>query len=114
MPALRVRCVEDSEDLLAFLRLALERMGAEVTCYRRVEDVPEDWTGVDVAIVDMILPGISGLELLERLRQDWPDVRRILATGFPHVKEIDLGDLVYARLSKPYRLAELQRVVSEA
>ena len=36
----------------------------------------------DIAIIDLNLPGIGGLEMLERLREGQPDVQAIVLTGF--------------------------------
>jgi two-component system response regulator NreC len=45
----------------------------------------------DVAIVDLIMPGMSGIELLERLRKDYPATHTIALTvahGFTHAREV--------------------------
>jgi DNA-binding NarL/FixJ family response regulator len=38
-------------------------------------------THVDMCTVDLMMPGISGLELLRALRDDWPDVRVLVCSG---------------------------------
>ena len=70
----------------------------------------------DILILDLNLPGISGLEMLERLRQQQPDVQVIVLTGF--------GDLEAARkaihldvvdfLTKPCALGTIEQALDRA
>lgn len=70
----------------------------------------------DVAIVDMVMPGISGLQLLERLHSQAPDCEAIMLTGQgtieSAVKAMKLG--AYDYLSKPFPLAELELLTQKA
>jgi len=36
----------------------------------------------EIALVDLGLPGMSGLDLCRRLREDWPEVQIIILTGY--------------------------------
>ena len=38
---------------------------------------------VDLAIVDEVLPGMDGIQVLEQLRSRWPGVVRVMLTGHP-------------------------------
>lgn len=64
-----------------------------------------------VAVVDMNMPGISGLELLERLNEQESDIEIIILTGQATVENaveaMKLGARDY--LTKPFPLAELER-----
>lgn len=66
----------------------------------------------ELLISDYRLPGINGLELLERARQIHPDLRTILITAFgsPDVEE-RARELANAYLPKPFRLQDILRVV---
>jgi len=74
----KVLVVEDEEALTLLLRYNLEAEGYEVDCVMRGDDaeirlkehVP------DIAIVDWMLPGISGIELCRRIRA-WENTRRL-------------------------------------
>jgi len=70
----------------------------------------------DVAIVDMVMPGISGLELLEQLRSQAPDCETLMLTGQgtieTAVEAMKLGEYDY--LSKPFPLAELELLKQKA
>jgi CheY-like chemotaxis protein len=68
---------------------------------------------VDLLIVDMAMPGISGVELIRRAREHRPGLRAMLVTGYADLTAFspEEGDLV---LQKPYRLERLASGVSEA
>jgi len=70
----------------------------------------------DVAILDMRMPGISGLELLEKLKLTDPDCEAIILTGEgtieSAVQAMKLGAIDY--LTKPFALAELETIVLRA
>ncbi|MHC4219601.1 MAG: sigma-54-dependent transcriptional regulator, partial [Planctomycetota bacterium] len=69
-----------------------------------------------VAIVDMSLPGMSGLELIKALRQDHQDIVALAITGYPRVEAavaaIRTGAMDY--LSKPVVDDELRIAVEKA
>ena len=68
---------------------------------------------VSVALVDLQLPGISGLELLARIRSDYPSTEVIILTGNSELemaeKAIQLGAVNY--ITKPFEPALLREVV---
>ncbi|MGN6625368.1 MAG: response regulator transcription factor [Tepidisphaeraceae bacterium] len=71
---------------------------------------------VDILLLDLNLPGASGLEILQALRADRVDAPAIILTGFgdlPHAQRaIELG--VVAFLTKPCRLGELEQALDRA
>ena len=73
-------------------------------------------TPLAVAIVDMSMPGLSGLELIKALRRDYPDIVPLAITGYPRVEAavaaIRAGAMDY--LSKPLVDDELLIAVEKA
>ncbi len=69
-----------------------------------------------VALVDLVMPGMSGVELLKKLKADFPDIAVVLLTGQGSIESaveaMKLGALDY--LSKPCPLAELEAVIEKA
>lgn len=63
----------------------------------------------DFVLLDMLLPGIRGLDVLHRIRQTWPDLPVILLTGNATAKGGIQGMKEGARgyLMKPVDLQEL-------
>ncbi|MDA7980562.1 MAG: sigma-54 dependent transcriptional regulator [Pirellulales bacterium] len=70
----------------------------------------------DVAVVDMRMPGMSGLDLLEKIKQVTPDCETIILTAEgtieTAVSAIKQGAFDY--LTKPFSLAELETVIRKA
>jgi DNA-binding NtrC family response regulator len=70
----------------------------------------------DIALLDLNLPGMSGIELFEQIRARWPGTAVVILTGF--------GDLAAARaairldvvdfLTKPCRLDDLETALDRA
>ena len=67
----RLTLVEDDTPLLNALKFAFEVDGYEVRVFRDAESLLAEpgFAHSDCLVVDQILPGLTGLELLDRLRQ---------------------------------------------
>jgi glycine cleavage system H lipoate-binding protein len=69
-----------------------------------------------VVIADLMMPGISGMDLLQSLKQIRPDLSVIMITGFPSIKTavqaIRIGAFDY--LPKPFTPDELRSLVQRA
>lgn len=70
----------------------------------------------DLIISDLMMPGISGLDLLKALKEARPSVSVIMVTGYPTIKTavqtVKLGAFDY--IPKPFTPAELRALVSRA
>jgi DNA-binding NtrC family response regulator len=70
----------------------------------------------NVAVVDLVMPGISGLELLGKLKELHPDCEVLLLTGQgtieTAVEAMKRG--AYDFLTKPFPLAELEVLIQKA
>ena len=75
-----------------------------------------DENGYDVIVLDIMMPKIDGLEVLQHVKERHPDVDVIMVTGLSQVdtavKAMKLGAFDY--LSKPFDPDELKRVVDRA
>jgi DNA-binding NtrC family response regulator len=110
--------VDDDPDFRGTVARRFLRRGFRV---QEAADGPEALTlaerrQFDVAIVDMVMPGMNGLELLERLRTAHAECEVILLTGQgtieTAVQAMKLG--AYDYLTKPFPLAELELLVEKA
>lgn len=65
---------------------------------------------IDAALVDLKMPEMSGLELLEQIRKQWPWVQVVILTGFGGVKEaveaIQMGAADF--LQKPFEAETIE------
>jgi DNA-binding NtrC family response regulator len=70
----------------------------------------------DVAVLDMVMPGMSGLEVLEKLRESNPECEVIMLTGQATVETAveAMKKGAYDYLSKPFPLAELEVLIEKA
>ncbi|HVF55222.1 MAG TPA: response regulator [Pyrinomonadaceae bacterium] len=70
----------------------------------------------DVVLTDLSMPGLSGLELLGRVRQRYPNVVVIIISGIDDKEHarglIELGAFDY--LVKPFRIEEVEASVERA
>jgi two-component system response regulator AtoC len=70
----------------------------------------------DTVLVDLKMPGKSGIETLRELRQIRPDTPLIVMTGYPtidsSIEALRLGAFDY--IIKPFKLQELREVVDRA
>jgi two-component system NtrC family response regulator len=69
----------------------------------------------DVALLDLKMDGVGGMEVLTAMRQQWPDTVVILLTGHPTLETVfgALRQGAFDYLFKPCRIAELRESVSK-
>ena len=107
----RILVADDSETIRALLKTALEGAGYEV-------DMADDGLSAyelgrnddyDLVILDQLMPGLLGLEVIERWRDDGLETPVLMLTGVDDdrtaVESFDLGAVDYVR--KPFRMTEL-------
>ena len=113
-----VLIVEDEVRLREMLTRAVREMGFNPTAVGSAEAALRslDQQPCDILILDLNLPGMHGMEMLEQLRRKEPDVQAIILTGF--------GDLDAAKraihldvvefLTKPCALGSLEQAIDRA
>ena len=104
----RILIVDDNEDVGAFAEALLSELGHEVVRARTGQEGLEiaQRTPLDVVFTDVVMPGMSGLQLAHRLRAVLPDVGVILTTGYSdEISREGTGGLPV--VFKPYRLETL-------
>ena len=71
---------------------------------------------MDVLVTDMMMPGISGREVIEVFRQRWPQTPILVVTGYAAVgtDEQPFGGAVHQIVEKPFTAAVLTRAVASA
>jgi two-component system response regulator MprA len=108
---MRILVVDDERAVRESLRRALELEGYQVELAADGEEalVRLSATPADAAILDVLMPGIDGLEVCRRLRADGNAVPVLMLTARAEVDSrvagLDAGADDY--LSKPFALAEL-------
>ena len=112
----RIAIVDDDPGQRQLLANALERAGYETL---RCEDGPQGLAAAadaSLMLLDVRMPGMSGLEVLERVKRDRPQLPVILLTAYIDVRDavsaMKQGALDY--LEKPVDLDELIAAVDDA
>ena len=111
--------VDDEEDILKLMKNLLEMKGYKALMAPDGETALKISKGVDLGAVisDYRMPGMNGVELLSRLREEHTDVPMILATAFADVniviEAINKGR-AYKLIRKPWDPFDLQQEVKSA
>jgi DNA-binding NtrC family response regulator len=114
----RVLVVDDEE----VVRQSYERSLSGVSCNVRTALSGQDAIRVmeenpcDVALVDIRMPGMNGIELLREIKDRWPECEVVVITGYPTIESakeaVRLGAFNY--LAKPVGPREVIEVASRA
>ena len=109
----RILLVDDEPAVRKFTSAILAMNGYEVTAVASGAEAfaacEDQAGGFGLVISDVLMPGISGVELMEQLLARWPQIRVLLMSGFPGV-EVPLLDTLGRRVpfvSKPYTNLQL-------
>lgn len=108
----RLLLVDDDSLVLGSFRRALERGGATVKPVSSGEaaiEAVDAGEQFDAAVLDIVMPGIDGIETLHRLREVRPELPVLLCSGYPDIarrRRIRLDELTRF-LRKPVASREL-------
>lgn len=112
-----VLVVEDNDDNLLLMRYALESLGCRLICQTDSSKsvlIAKDYQP-DLILLDILLPGINGIEVLRYLRKE-PLTRNITvvavtALASPEDREKILKAGFDNYISKPYMIEDLEAMV---
>lgn len=114
--ALRIAVVEDDGSIRTMLEYYFKSMGHEVLAFESGEDFFAAAPVVDLALLDGMLPGMDGLDIVRRLRSEEATAKLPIImltarqTEMDKVTALDLGADDY--ISKPFGVMELQARVN--
>lgn len=108
----RVLIVDDEENQRRTLSIGLKLEGFEVAvagssveALRRLAVAPT----IDLCMIDLMMPGLNGLDLARQLRRLHPSVRVVLCSAYHlsarQVERADCGAVGF--IPKPFRLADV-------
>ncbi|NKK62327.1 hybrid sensor histidine kinase/response regulator [Rhizobium leguminosarum] len=113
MPRLRIVAVDDDGLVLMNTTLMLEDLGHtvfEAMAGPEALDILRK-EQVDLVICDHAMPRMTGAQLAQAIRSEWPDMPIILATGYAEIPE-GAGIVDLPRLGKPFSQAQLAEAIS--
>ncbi|HEV3142638.1 MAG TPA: sigma-54 dependent transcriptional regulator [Gemmataceae bacterium] len=112
---LRILFVDDEEHLQEFMRSELPQLGHDVMVCgngRAALKILEKQT-FDAAILDLRMPGMNGIELLQQMKAIAPDIEAVVQTGYASqetaIEALRLGAFDY--ITKPCKLAEIEAIL---
>jgi len=114
----RVLVVDDEPRICDLLKTILIKIGHQVHVARSGEEalrkLSED--EFDILLADLVMPGIDGLELIRRTREQHADVATILITGYATVDTAvrALHEGVDDYITKPFNIEELRNAIQRA
>ncbi|HVL66090.1 MAG TPA: ATP-binding protein [Vicinamibacterales bacterium] len=117
-PLLRLLIVEDDEDLSRVIAAAAAARGMTVEAVSTPAGARAvlERGGCDVALVDLVLGGESGFDLLRAIGQEWPDTSIVVMSGNSSIgSAIQSYEMAaFAYVQKPFDLDELLLTVERA
>jgi DNA-binding NtrC family response regulator len=114
----RILIVDDEEIVIRSCLRILDGHGYRVDSAGNGRDALRlvDDNAYDLVVLDIMMPGLDGLEVLQQLKEHHPEVDVIMVTGLSQiqtaVKAMKLGAFDY--LPKPFDPDELEQVVARA
>src|SRR6476646_10579155 len=114
---LRILFADDERSLQEFMRSELPRLGHEVVvCPDGKQAVKSlEKSTFDAAILDLRMPGLTGIEVLEQIKQVSPDTEVVIMTGHASIETaidaVRLGAFDY--ITKPCKLAQIETVLAK-
>ena len=110
--------VDDEVSICEILGQFLRKKGYTVSTAGNGEEAIEilDRTEIDLVVTDIKMPGITGVDLLKRIKENQPVTPVLITTGFPTldtaIEALKLG--AYDYLTKPFHLEEISEKVKRA
>lgn len=114
----RILVVDDDESLRRVTQVQLQQSGYNVATASEGAEaltVLEQFPA-DLVITDLKMPGISGMELLRRIRSGYPEIMTIMVTAFGTIENAveAMRAGAYDYITKPVQIEELRITVARA
>ena len=114
----RLLVVDDERNLRDGCARILVRLGYEVVQAEKGEEALAILAErpADVVLLDLKMPGMDGLDVLERIRLNHPDILVIIVTGFATIETAieAMKKGAYDFMTKPFRPDQLRLIVERA
>jgi DNA-binding NtrC family response regulator len=116
-PSEKILVVDDEANMLALCESVLRKEGYVVVCAASAEETLAllETDSVDLLIADLRLPGMDGLELVQRVKTHQPGLPYLLLTGHGTIQSAvaAMKDGAADYLTKPVDVDELKVVVKK-
>ena len=115
MKPLRILLVDDEATIQEVMRTELSRLGHKVTACPNGQAAIKslEKQTFDAAVLDLRMPGMSGMEVLEHLKAVAPDTEAVVMTGHASmdtaIEAIRLGAMDY--ITKPAKMIDIEAIL---
>ena len=112
----RILVIDDDESIRSVLASILEEEYAVDTVQNGADAIKKTKAGLyNLALIDIRLPDMEGTELLTRMKETIPRMRKVIMTGYPTlgnaVAAVNKGADAY--LMKPFDIEKVLKVIKE-
>jgi CheY-like chemotaxis protein len=121
MPTRNILIVDDEEHVCAVTKLLVEVAGHQAVTVMDGHAALRELAArpYDAVIIDMLMPEMDGVELLNELRHQHPPLRFIAMSGGGHIPKESYLQIAHmsgahALLPKPFNREQLERALSQA
>lgn len=113
-----VLIVDDERSMRDFLKILLEKAGHKVSIAESGQKALAllDNQPVEVIVSDIRMPGMTGIELLETVKENFPDLPVIMITAFasPDDAVLAMKNGAFDYITKPFNVDEIKSVIESA
>ena len=113
----RILVIDDDESIRKILRAILEDEGYAVDTAENGREAIDKSTAkvYNLALIDVRLPDIEGVELLSKLKETVPRMRKVIITGFPTVQNAieAVNNKADAYMVKPFEVNKILETIQE-
>ena len=114
----RILVVDDEETVRNLIQRTLEEVGYNVVSAASGQEALDKVSqlNIELVLLDINMPGMSGLDVLDKLGADWPDIAVIMATavGDAQTAVDTMKRGAYDYLTKPFNRDDLVLKVRRA
>jgi two-component system response regulator HydG len=113
----RILVIDDDENIRKVLATILEDEGYKVdlvdTAKKAIEKTKRNF--YNIALIDVRLPDMEGIELLTKMKDTTPKMRKIIITGYPTlqnaIQAVNRGADAY--IVKPFDMEKVLKTIEE-
>ncbi|MBN1780305.1 response regulator [bacterium] len=115
----KILIVDDEEDLTWSISkgLARECDTLEIMCANSGNKALDILAGqmIDLMVTDLRMPGMSGAELISKVKDQYPEVKVIVMTAYSHLVNLaqNSGKSILI-IEKPFEIHELRKLINKS
>ncbi len=115
----KIMVVDDEDVIQTVVEGILKQLGYQVVRAQSGKEALEYLTdndgAIDLILLDMIMPGLSGWDVFRRLKQFWPDIPVIVVTGYAQEEHLQymIEEGLEGLIHKPFKASLLSEKIEE-